>query len=589
MLWVSADPGCGKSVLAKYLVDFILPTTESRTVCYFFFKDDFEDQRSLTGALCCLLYQLFMHKRTLLSDAILDHFEIAGEKFTSSFCELWQALISAAQDENAGEIICLLDAIDECEDQGRSQLTQELCKLYGTGRNFNLKFLLTSRPYGEIRRGFRPLAIPGVQMIHLSGESDDEMTKISKEINVFITARVQEIGAKLHLKEKEQDLLLGELTRVGNRTYIWVHLTLKLIESNIEIDKTGIVKAISQLPKSVDEAYDRILSRSPSFEKAKRILHIVVAAARPLALKEMNVALALRESNRRYSDLDLSPENRFLQDGLTTLMIASYFGLGTAVKRLLRMDGVDLNCQDDIYQRSALSWAAGNGFGGIVKLLIKGPGISLKDPKLLFGKGPDVDAKSKDGRTPLSYAVWNRNPAVVKLLVNAGARVDAKDEIGGTPLSYAVCNGRQEVIELLLRKGTLVGAEGDIIKELLFSAASKGHEEIVRLLLETGRADADAKYDSGWTPLVWAAKKGIEVVVKLLLEKGADADTKDKDGRTPLIEAAEKGHEGIVKLLLEKGADADIKDKNGHTALMWGVEREHEAVVMYLIEITPYL
>ena len=62
MLWVSADPGCGKSVLAKYLVDSKLPTTESRTTCYFFFKDDFEDQRSAKSALGCILHQLFMRK-----------------------------------------------------------------------------------------------------------------------------------------------------------------------------------------------------------------------------------------------------------------------------------------------------------------------------------------------------------------------------------------------------------------------------------------------------------------------------------------------------------------------------------------------
>ena len=105
MLWVSADPGCGKSVLAKYLVDSVLPTTRSRTVCYFFFKDDFEDQRNVVSALCCILHQLFKQKRILLSDAILDQFDIGGETFTSSFGELWHTLINAAEDENAGEII----------------------------------------------------------------------------------------------------------------------------------------------------------------------------------------------------------------------------------------------------------------------------------------------------------------------------------------------------------------------------------------------------------------------------------------------------------------------------------------------------
>jgi hypothetical protein len=183
MLWVSADPGCGKSVLAKYLVDSVLSNTESRTVCYFFFKDDFEDQRSVVTALCCILHQLFIQKRFLLSDAILDQFDIIGEKFTTSFDELWQTLINVAEAENAGEIICLLDAIDECDDQGKSQLAQALCKLYSTTtRNFNLKFLLTSRPYDGIRRGFQPLNIPGLPVIHLSGlmnlsESEPRMSE----------------------------------------------------------------------------------------------------------------------------------------------------------------------------------------------------------------------------------------------------------------------------------------------------------------------------------------------------------------------------------------------------------------------------
>jgi ankyrin repeat domain-containing protein 50 len=60
LFWVSADPGCGKSVLAKYLVDTMLPSIKSRTICYFFFKNDFEDQRSAVSALCCILRQFFM-------------------------------------------------------------------------------------------------------------------------------------------------------------------------------------------------------------------------------------------------------------------------------------------------------------------------------------------------------------------------------------------------------------------------------------------------------------------------------------------------------------------------------------------------
>jgi SpoVK/Ycf46/Vps4 family AAA+-type ATPase len=60
LLLVSADPGCGKSVLAKHLVDRFLPgklLPGSPTICYFFFKD--QDQNTVCQALCALLHQLF--------------------------------------------------------------------------------------------------------------------------------------------------------------------------------------------------------------------------------------------------------------------------------------------------------------------------------------------------------------------------------------------------------------------------------------------------------------------------------------------------------------------------------------------------
>jgi ankyrin repeat domain-containing protein 50 len=118
------------------------------------------------------------------------------------------------KDTSAGEIVCLLDAIDECEDNGRSRLAEALCRLYTTKTNFNLKFL----------RGFQPLDIPELPTIHLSGESDVEMKKISREIDVFIKSRLHDIGARLKLKGDQQELLLQQFMRVPNRTYLWFTL-----------------------------------------------------------------------------------------------------------------------------------------------------------------------------------------------------------------------------------------------------------------------------------------------------------------------------------------------------------------------------
>lgn len=48
---VSANPGCGKSALAQYLIDHILPG-EGIIVCYFFFKDQDQIPSDKPSVLC---------------------------------------------------------------------------------------------------------------------------------------------------------------------------------------------------------------------------------------------------------------------------------------------------------------------------------------------------------------------------------------------------------------------------------------------------------------------------------------------------------------------------------------------------------
>ena len=71
----------------------------------------------------------------------------------------------------------------------------------------------------------------------------------------------------------------------------------------------------------------------------------------------------------------------------TSLMIASYFGLAAVVKHLLECGSVNLDLKDGTYGRSALSWAAGNGFDIVAKLLIKGIRRRLSSMRLPFRKG----------------------------------------------------------------------------------------------------------------------------------------------------------------------------------------------------------
>lgn len=70
LLWISGDPGCGKSTLSKSLIDEDLKQTATHTTCYFFFKDDNDVQKSPATALSALLHQLFSSNPMLIKYAM---------------------------------------------------------------------------------------------------------------------------------------------------------------------------------------------------------------------------------------------------------------------------------------------------------------------------------------------------------------------------------------------------------------------------------------------------------------------------------------------------------------------------------------
>jgi hypothetical protein len=69
LLWVSADPGCGKFFLASFLIDELESVDSQSTlpgaVCFFFFKDNAE-QSSATLSLRAMIHQLFTAKPSLI-------------------------------------------------------------------------------------------------------------------------------------------------------------------------------------------------------------------------------------------------------------------------------------------------------------------------------------------------------------------------------------------------------------------------------------------------------------------------------------------------------------------------------------------
>jgi ankyrin repeat protein len=83
----------------------------------------------------------------------------------------------------------------------------------------------------------------------------------------------------------------------------------------------------------------------------------------------------------------------------------------------------------------------------------------------------------------------------------------------------------------------------------------------VRLLLEKG-ADVEAKDNSGWTALHYAARRGHEAVVRLLLEKGVDVEAKTSNGWMALRGAANSGHCGNSSGSGKSARDHSVQQKS---------------------------
>ncbi|PWW75243.1 hypothetical protein C7212DRAFT_358351 [Tuber magnatum] len=300
LLWLSADPGCGKSVIASFLVGHLREIRKDAIVCYFFFKDDNEEQRSATFALCAILHQLF-GKNEPLHRYALEEFRLKAERFTGEMDALWGILVNAAADRECGDVICVVDGLDECESKTRGQLIGRMTALFGSQTSDTpLKFLVTSRPYHEIEMG---LGSP-TTTIRLKGEG--EVSSITADVNRVIEKGIEELESYW-----EQRGWLGNLRNLlelsADRTFLWVSLVLEILKECEDGSLEEFTEIATSVPRDLPQVYTKILDKTKNPGGARQVLRIVVAAARPLTLAEMHAALRITPDHTAIKGLGQPP------------------------------------------------------------------------------------------------------------------------------------------------------------------------------------------------------------------------------------------------------------------------------------------
>ncbi|SPN99608.1 uncharacterized protein DNG_02460 [Cephalotrichum gorgonifer] len=167
------------------------------------------------------------------------------------------------------------------------------------------------------------------------------------------------------------------------------------------------------------------------------------------------------------------------------------------------------------------------------------------------------------------------------------AREEEEEEEGAgmtTALHWAAHFGLTEVATLLIETDDLDINTRDSrgLVPLSYAADGSGNEALAGILLRNS-ADVDSRCDFGYSPLVYAVKRGHFSMAKLLLESGANVNWRDRRGNTPLIRSPIDGNASLLKLLLEKGADIEARNDSGSTALLQALSFRQGKVAEMLI------
>ena len=622
LLWVSAGPGCGKSVLSRSLIDErrVCTSAMASTVCYFFFKDGQKQRMRGANALSAILHQLF--ESTALISHALPSARSFGEKLQDAFGELWDVLIKCAQDPEAGEIICIIDALDECEKDSRNQLLEKLVKFSShieayKSSSCRLKFLVTSRPYDDLEEEFQSLSDISTYL-HFDG--DDKSQKIGQEINIVIDHEMPRIAKGFSAEHCKR--ISDRLKEMDNRTYLWLFLTLDIITgARSRYGKmSSICSLLSSLPSKISDAYEEILSRSSDEETARVLLQIIVASTRPLSLREVNIALSLatqKASCMSYEALeqDLWPQQDFksIIRNICGLFVSIHDGKVTLIHQTAR---------EFLVRDSELPELQSGKWQGYLDMATAHS--TMSQICLDYLNFDDLASKSadqldEDGRTQqgdkhcfLKYAALNWT-----VHYNSQDSERGKDSLSAaknlcnitlpqyrywfeiyrestnllfgdwTSLGIASLLGLRYVAESFLDEGADVNALSNrLYGPALHVASLRGHFQVVQMLLERG-ADVNAQNEFQYNALQRASSGGHVQVVQMLLEKGADVEwqgVRHRKALDALQVASLKGHEHIVRMLVEKGADVNAQCGTYGNALQAASLGGHDHMVQMLLE-----
>lgn len=620
LLWIKGKPGCGKSVLAAFVIHHLRLEADSGSACaYAFCRRDNESLQNPLDILCALTKQI-SEQTTDLDPALKSAFNAAQRSSRPGLSTIYSILKAAISHFSRAYLV--IDALDECNDN--HVLAGEILRLVRERTDCEVKVVILSRPdYGleQVLSSYRLLKL--VQ---------PDTGNNSQDLELFIQTCFTDASQATTSRK-----IIQECISKADGMFLWV----KLLKDDFRTTPMTLrqqLESVQETPAGLQEIYERMIDNVRNQRKAARltashVLMLVTHTYRPLSEYEMLNAVANYEGVTTIEDaadsrhvnaehliiickhlvsIDRDRCFRLCHESAREVVLDYLRELGHEDHQTYTGSDVTSTHVNSYIAETCLTYLLLHNFAtGPARSIGRLRALDKKFPFMMYAAGfwgmhlphyiptrlqalvhKFLRSKSRcelsiqiillDSYSPGNFWYFPGSSNMLHTLSLFGLTkiaVDLPDSValssqadgsGTTPLIYAVMHKHHEMSMWLLDKLLNESENALTIQQkaiILRQAALLDWSDVLRALLDREKRPAIHEIDQIGTLVAKACSMANIGAAKCLIDYGADVDRRDANGLTPLALASFNRQLPIMKLLLEQGANVECTDPDGRTPL----------------------
>jgi hypothetical protein len=273
--------GCGKTVLAHYLIDR-LRENKPNNIVLSYFCDEYSSPETILRSLLTQLLQnsrLDPQRCSLVADELSGLLEIQPQEHDIPYM-LWEKLLAVTDKLS---LYLVLDGLDELrrehlDGQGLN-LPAMLADIVQRGLDIGLA--MTSRTEHDLQLAFR--AYPKILIT---------ADKVRQDMEVFLNSRIVDQSSLAPYLDQIVPVLLQQ----SDGIFMWADLAVKVLSHATSL--ASIQEKLVNMPASLDDVYQQVLQRTAEKLSERdlmirnQILMWVVTAVRHIRLDELSDIIA---------------------------------------------------------------------------------------------------------------------------------------------------------------------------------------------------------------------------------------------------------------------------------------------------------